>query len=258
MHCVKEIPSLRVIQLNTDGIMVSLDNADEPKWEEITQEWQDRTGFELEEDFIKKIVQRDVNNYVEVPTEGNPKVKGGDLVRGILTNANIDFTAMGFHAWDNLSGGAFKINNNARVISKAIIDYFVKGTPPEETIANTNDVLEYQIISKVGSKYTRCLHEVGNTMQEVQKVNRVYATNDLSYGTLYKIHAVTGSRTKVPSLPKHCIVDNNNELTIDAVNKDWYLKVAKEKIRKFLGIKAPRKNTRRINSLKKDCLSLFD
>lgn len=258
MHCVREIPSLKVIQLNTDGIMVSLDNADEPKWEEITQEWQDRTGFELEEDFIKKIVQRDVNNYVEVPTKGSPKVKGGDLVRGILTNANMDFTAMGFHAWDNISGGAFKINNDARVISKAIIDYFVKGTSPEETIANTNDILEYQIISKVGSKYKTCLQQIGATFWEVQKVNRVYATDNLSYGTLYKVHAITGSRAKVPSLPKHCIVDNNNELTIDAVNKDWYLKVAKEKIRKFLGIKAPRKNTRRINSLKKDCLSLFD
>lgn len=43
--------------------MVSFDNSDEAKWQEITQEWQDRTGFELEEDFIQKIVQRDVNNY---------------------------------------------------------------------------------------------------------------------------------------------------------------------------------------------------
>lgn len=57
-HLVQECPTLRIIQLNTDGIMVSLDNTDEPKWQEITQEWQDRTGFELEEDFIKMICQR--------------------------------------------------------------------------------------------------------------------------------------------------------------------------------------------------------
>lgn len=97
MHLVAECPTLKIIQLNTDGIMVSFDKSDEAKWQEITQEWQDRTGFELEEDFIQKIVQRDVNNYVEVPVgDGKPKVKGGNLVRGILTNANIDFTTMGF------------------------------------------------------------------------------------------------------------------------------------------------------------------
>lgn len=135
MHLVSECPTLKIIQLNTDGIMVSFDNSDEAKWQEITQEWQDRTGFELEEDFIQKIVQRDVNNYVEVPVgDGKPKVKGGALVRGILTNANIDFTKMGLPAWENMNGGAWNINNNAVIVARAIQDYFVKGVDPEETI----------------------------------------------------------------------------------------------------------------------------
>lgn len=133
MHLVSECPTLKIIQLNTDGIMVSFDNSDEEKWQEITQEWQDRTGFELEEDFIQKIVQRDVNNYVEVPVgDGKPKVKGGALVRGILTNANVDFTKMGLPAWDNMSGGAWNINNNAVIVAKAIRDYFVKGVSTKE------------------------------------------------------------------------------------------------------------------------------
>ena len=105
---------LILIFTQTSCERVSFDKSDEAKWQEITQEWQDRTGFELEEDFIQKIVQRDVNNYVEVPVgDGKPKVKGGNLVRGILTNANIDFTTMGLPAWDNMSGGAWNINNNA-------------------------------------------------------------------------------------------------------------------------------------------------
>ena len=74
---------MKIIQLNTDGIMVSLDDCDVSMYQEITQEWQDRTGFELEEDLIKMICQKDVNNYVEVPFEGDPKIKGGVLVRGI-------------------------------------------------------------------------------------------------------------------------------------------------------------------------------
>lgn len=91
---------MKIIQLNTDGIMVSLDDCDVPVYQEITQEWQDRTGFELEEDLIKMICQKDVNNYVEVPFEGDPKIKGGVLVRGIAP------------------AGAFNINNNACVVAQ--------------------------------------------------------------------------------------------------------------------------------------------
>ena len=259
MHLVSECPTLKIIQLNTDGIMVSFDNSDKAKWQEITQEWQDRTGFELEEDFIQKIVQRDVNNYVEVPVgDGKPKVKGGALVRGILTNANIDFTKMGLPAWENMSGGAWNINNNAVIVARAIQDYFVKGVDPEETIMASKNILDFQVIAKVGGKYSGCYQMVGEDKVPVQKVNRVYATADRRYGTIYKTNAVTGKDAKVPSLPVHCMVDNNNELAIDVVDRNWYLKLAQKNIREFLGVKPPRKNTRKINSLKKKSLELFD
>lgn len=258
MHLITECPSLKVIQLNTDGIMVSLDNEDEPKWQEITQEWQDRTGFELEEDFIQKIVQKDVNNYVEVPVGGGtPKVKGGQLVRGVLTNGNIDFTQMGLPAWDNINGGAWNINNNAVVVARAIREYFVSGTAPEDTINASSNILDFQIIAKVGSKYTGCYQMIGDERIPVQKVNRVYAVSDTRCGTIYKTHAVTGKDAKVAGLPIHCMVDNNNRLSIDVVDRRWYVKLAKKYINDFLGIKPPRKNTRRINSLKKKSLELL-
>ena len=259
VHLTRECPTLKIIQLNTDGIMVSFDNSDEAKWQEITQEWQDRTGFELEEDFIQKIVQKDVNNYVEVPVGGGkPKVKGGQLVRGILTNGNIDFTTMGLPPWDNMTGGAFNINNNAVVVARAIRDYFVDGTPPEKTIEDCTSILDFQVIAKVGGKYSGVYHMVGDQKIPVQKVNRVYATADRSYGTLYKTHAVTGNPAKVAGLPTHCVVDNNNQLPIEVVDRKWYLKLAQKYINDFLGVKPPRKNTRRINSLKKKSLALFD
>jgi hypothetical protein len=259
VHLTQECPTLKIIQLNTDGIMVSFDNSDEAKWQEITQEWQDRTGFELEEDFIQKIVQKDVNNYVEVPVgDEKPKVKGGQLVRGVLTNGNIDFTTMGLPPWDNMTGGAWNINNNAVIVARAIRDYFVNGTPPEETIAASTNLLDFQLIAKVGGKYTYCYQLVGEDRIPVQKVNRVYATTDLNCGTIYKTHAVTGLDSKVPSLPKHCMVDNNNNLSVSVVDRKWYLKLAQKYINDFLGVKPPRKNTRRINSLKKKSLAIFD
>ena len=237
-HLISECPTLKIIQLNTDGIMVSFDESDYPKVLEVTQEWQDRTGFELEEDKIKSIIQKDVNNYVEIPTgelytdKGEPrwKIKGGYLVRGIAP------------------AGAFNINNNATIVAKAIVDYFVFGTPPETTITDCTDIHAFQLIAKAGSKYKEAYHLVDGEQQPIQKVNRVYATADTRYGKLFKVKAGEGddddSQAKIESLPEHCIIDNDNHLRVEDVDKSFYIELAQKRINDFLGIK-PEKNKRR-------------
>lgn len=257
-HLLAECPTLKVIQLNTDGIMVSFDNSDEPKWQEITKEWEERTGFELEEDFIRKIVQKDVNNYIEIPVKGEPKLKGGALVRGILTNGNVDFTQYGLLQWNNLAGGAWKINNDAVVISNAIQEYFINGTDPEQTIKRDHEILHFQIISKVGSKYKSCYQVIDGEKVPVQKVNRVYAVDDMYYGTIYKTHAKTGRDAKVGGLPEHCLVDNENHLVVGSIDKEWYIRQARKYIRDFLGVKPPKRNTRKVNLIKKEILKILE
>ena len=66
-------------------------------------------------------------------------------------------------------------------------------------------------------------------------VNRVYATKDKRYGTLYKVHKETGRPAKIEDLPKHCIIDNRNELGIQDIDKEHYIKRAKKMINDFLG-----------------------
>lgn len=239
-HLVTDCKTLKVIQLNTDGIMVSFDEDEYQKVLEITGEWQERTGFELEEDTVKSICQKDVNNYVEVPFEGDPKIKGGVLVRGIAP------------------AGAFNINNNACVVAKAVKDYLAYGIPVEDTIMSCDRLLDFQLVAKAGSKYGDVLHEVDGQMEVIQKVNRVYATEDHRYGTLYKIHLGTGNPVKIAGLPAKCVVDNDNHLTIDVVDRDWYIRQAKKYVRDFLGEKPPKRNTRRVNSIKKKLLEMLE
>ena len=218
-HLIAECSTLRIVQLNTDGIMVSFDESEYSKVLDITKEWEQRTGFELEEDRIKGIAQKDVNNYVEIPYEGDAKIKGGYLVRGIAP------------------AGAFNVNNNAKIVAKAIVDYFTLGTQVEKTIGECDDIFQFQLIAKAGSKYKEAYHLVDGKQEPVQKVNRVYATNDTRYGKLFKVKAENDSTAKIESLPEHCIIDNNNELTIDKVDKTWYIQLAKKRINDFLGIK---------------------
>lgn len=217
-HLVSECKTLKIIQLNTDGIMVSLDTEDVPKYEEIYREWMTRTGYELEEDSIREIVQKDVNNYVEIATDGEHKIKGGVLVRGIAP------------------AGAFNVNNNMTIVSDAIVNYFTKGIAIEDTVNACTDILAFQIVAKASSKYSAAYHIVNGEKVKVQKCNRVYATADPRYGALVKTYRETGTDELISNLPEHCFIDNNNELTIDKIDERYYIDLAKRYIGEFLGV----------------------
>lgn len=208
-----------LIQLNTDGIMLRIEKSKYEQAEAIMKEWQERTHFLLEEDNIELIIQRDVNNYLERQVGGATKVKGGALVRGISYV------------------GAFKINNNATIIPKAIEAWFFEGIPPEKTINECNDLMEFQIIAKSGSKY-RYTYQMRLLVDHyeyvpIQKCNRVYATNDQTLGTLFKQKDDYSGKQRIASLPYNCIIDNDNKLGIDEVNKSWYIEEAKKNIKAF-------------------------
>lgn len=177
-HLYQDIPGLKIVQLNTDGIMVECDVSDLDKLNEICDEWQARTGFELEEDAVVKIAQKDVNNYVEVQPGGKAKAKGGYLVKGISTV------------------GAFNINNSGCIVATALKEFFVNGTPVEETINGCNDIFQFQLIAKAGAKYREAYHLVDGKKVPVQKVNRVYATRTSDMASCSR------SRQKRTLLPK--------------------------------------------------------
>ena len=75
----------------------------------------------------------------------------------------------------------------------------------------------------------------------VQKVNRIYATKDTRYGKLFKVKAENDSEAKIEMLPEHCIIDNDNHLSITDVDKQFYIDMAKKRINDFMGIKPEKK-----------------
>ena len=232
-HCYQEIKGLRIVQLNTDGIMVECDKKDYKKLNDICDEWQQRTGFELEEDTVIKIVQKDVNNYIEVQQGGKPKAKGGYLVKGVSTK------------------GAFNVNNNCVIVATALKQYFLYGIPVEETVNNCDDIFQFQMIAKAGAKYKEAYHLVNGMKVPVQKVNRVYATSDERYGKLYKVKAEDSSEAKIDSLPEHCFIDNNNELSIEQIDRDFYIAMAKKRINDFKGIEPEKKGKKKMTTTTK-------
>lgn len=223
MRLLNACKTIRLLNLNTDGLMYSIDKSELALVDEIAHAWEAETKFELEVDDIQRVWIKDVNNLLIIKTNGEVKTVGGYLNYGVSVK------------------GAWAINNNMVIVKKAMIEYFVHGTPVEDTINGCNDIFQFQLIAKAGAKYREVYHLVDGQKIPVQKVNRVYATKDQRYGKLFKVKVENDSTAKIEMLPEHCIIDNNNCLTINDVDKTFYIEMAKKRINDFLGIKPEKK-----------------
>lgn len=227
MRLLRDCKTIRLLNLNTDGLMYSIDKSELVIVDRICREWEAETKFELEVDDIKSVWIKDVNNLLMIKTNGEVKTVGGYLNYGVSVK------------------GAWAINNNMIIVKKALIEYFVHGTPVEDTINGCDDIFQFQIIAKAGVKYREAYHLVDGEQVPVQRVNRVYATADERYGKLFKVKAENDSTAKIEMLPEHCIIDNDNHLTITDVDKSFYIDMAKKRVNDFLGIKPEKKKTTR-------------
>lgn len=236
---LKACKTIKLLNLNTDGLMYSIDKHELPIVDAICAEWEKQTRFELETDDISKVWIKDVNNLLFIDIKGKVKTVGSYLNYGISVK------------------GAWSINNNATIVKRAVIDYFVKGVPVEDTINACDDIFSFQIIAQAGKKYRDAYHVVDGVKNPVQKVNRVYATSDTRYGKLFKVKAENDSESKIEMLPEHCIIDNNNELTIDDVDKTFYIDMARKRVNDYLGIKPEKKNNRRKSKMATPTLNVY-
>lgn len=218
----QKVPSFEILNFNTDGVMFRILESEMTIAEPILEEWQKRTRFELERDDVIRLVQKDVNNYLA--EEGGGKIKAcGDYVKrwegDNVTDEN-DITAR-------------LKNNDLTIVQIALVERLLHDVPVEKTINECQNIFYFQQIAKFGSSYASAFHEVDGERVPVQKVNRVYAAKDDRFGTVKKVRP-NGKVEKIASLPDHCIIDNENRLTVDQIDKQFYIDLANERVNQYL------------------------
>ena len=232
----QECETIDFVNINTDGIMFTIDRREVERSEAIIKKWSDITRFEMERDDFVKVIQKDVNNYIGIKADGSFKTKGGYV--------------------SLYKGGNFK-TNSLQIIHKAVVDYLVKGVAPEDTINAETDIFAFQQIVKTGGSFEGSYHYVNGVREDIQKVNRIYAVRDPKYGQVVKGKWITEKRRKdkatgkmvsepvdppvwsestVPECPDHTFIDNENVLTVDALDKDYYIDMAKKRIDKYINL----------------------
>lgn len=142
IRLLEDLPTFKLIQSNTDGILFSIDKQYEEFARDNISFWEKRTGFEMEIDEVRKIYQKDVNNYV--------------LMGGINKNGKDVIKVKGGYVSD-FRGGDFK-HNSMSIVCDAIVDYFLYGIPVEDTINDCQDIEKFQMIAKTGRTYQDVIH----------------------------------------------------------------------------------------------------
>lgn len=202
-------PHCKLIQSNTDGLIVKLNKlSDYELIDDICYEWECMTGVSLAFDpIITKIYQKDVNNYLFINEDDEVESKGAYVKK--LSALDYDLP----------------------IVNKALKEYMINGTPIEATINNCNDLIEYQKIVKLSSKFKWVEH---NSTKYTNKCYRVFASIDVTDGLIYKCK--DDKRDKFANTPENCFIENGDirELSVpDKLNKSYYIDLAYNRLRQF-------------------------
>lgn len=198
------------IQGNTDGVMFKFKSKEDvDKYLEICKEWSQRTRMNLDHDFIKKIIQKDVNNYIYVKEDGSIKSKGAYVKKLSL------------------------IDNDLPIVNKAIKEKLINNIEIEDTINNCNNLMDFQKCVKITGKYSHAVY--GNENINL-KVFRVFASKSSSDSAIMKMKS-DGKLEKISYTPDKVFIDNSKVIgkeVPDKLDKSWYIKLAKDRLDSFI------------------------
>lgn len=246
IYDLEKVPTVEVVSVNTDAVMFEVDERYKKATDDIIHNLEKLTGLEMEEDNIIRIIMANVNNYCELVQTGENdyaiNYKGGRFqFNSIEKNLKMIWDKKE-REWNTIFEDDVK-TNSLTIVGEAVLKKLLLDIPVDKTINECNDIFRFQMISHLGSTYEKCVQESENGDIELQRNNRIYAGKKPS-GIVVKIKS-DGRRDSLADCPPNPIIDNANECTINDINKEWYIDLAKQRVNDFLGIK-------RIEDYKKD------
>ena len=203
-------PHCQLIQSNTDGILLKLHSmADYEKIDDLVWEWERRTGMRMEFEIFNKVFQKDVNNYLIVGLKGKIKTKG------------------------SYTKDLSKVDYDLPIINKAMVDYMVSGTSVEKTIGDCEELIMFQKIVKLSSKYWAVWHNGNYTFE---KCYRVFASKFKDDSYIGKCKKKGATIEKFANTPDRCFIENgdvNGQKVQSKLDRQWYINLAKERLAQY-------------------------
>lgn len=209
---LEKIKGFKLIQSNTDGLIIEVGDGQYDKLVEICGEWQARTRMGLAFDEIDEIWQKDVNNYIFRFKDGSYERKG---------------------SWVKKNN---ELDNDMPILNTAIVKALTENIPVNITINNCKDLTQFQKIVKVSSKYKNGWHN-GEFLND--KTYRVYASSDESDTYIGKQKEEGATIEKFANTPDRCFIINTDILNSEIpekLDRQWYIKEANERLAAFVKV----------------------
>lgn len=121
-----KVEDLTMIQINTDGITVRIPVYEKRHFYNLCKEWEKETGLILEYVAYKKMIIRDVNNYMGLYMDGKVKYKG--------TFKTYEQTIKDEEYHKSLS---------QTIVAEAVAKYFLEDIPVEKTIMECENIFDF-------------------------------------------------------------------------------------------------------------------
>jgi len=167
------IPDGIPLMQNTDGLEMMIPTGSVDTYMRVCAEWEKLTMLSLEHDEYKKMIIRDVNNYIAISKKDKVKCKGA-------------------FEWEDLEKkkvATFHKNKSFLIIPKAIYAYFVNDIQPEDFLRDNREVVDYCAgVKSKGAWYyeERYVDKGVLTTNRLQKIVRYYVSKN--GGKIVKCH----------------------------------------------------------------------
>ena len=128
-----------------------------------------------------------------------------------------------------------KLDADLPIINKALVDYMTKGIHPSVTINGCDDLIQFQKLVKLSSKYEHVEHN-GKTYS--YKCYRVFASTRSTDGKILKCRKGSNP-AKFGNTPDSCFIVNDNvkdTVCPPHLDKKWYINLAIKRLEDF-GVK---------------------
>lgn len=237
-HLEAGVLGFRLIQSNTDGLIIWIPDTDEAfsQVDDVCYEWESRCStakceIKLALDQIAEIYQKDVNNYLWIDLDGGIEGKGA-FVKDLSP-----------------------LDNDLPILNQAVREYMIHKTPVEETIEKCDDLIMFQHVVKLSQKYDHVEHEEGepivhkegkrkirytyeyrHTVRFSYKCFRVFASRDINDGRLLKCGGSRGKPEKFASTPDHTFLWNESTEGVkvpEKLDKKWYIDIARRRLKMY-------------------------
>jgi hypothetical protein len=192
-----ELAGFECIASNTDGATFKVANGREEEFNNICKDWEKLTKMVLEETIYEKMVIYAVNDYIAFK-QGYSKVKDQLFFHDAKESIKLNEIPILLKAKnDKISElretyvkekGMFITSPrlgkglDSLIASKALQEYFGKGTPVQDTVRNCKSIWDFVKFERVGKQF-----EVMWNEEPQQRTNRFYVSRSPTAAYLYKV-----------------------------------------------------------------------